>query len=186
MFKSKAKIIAVTFILFVVSILLVNNNYAKYSNLAVLDNDETTDWKVTITNDTKDLRDTQEISFKVEDNPNVVAGKMAPGCKAVATIEVDLIGTKVPVEIKILADKSKLSKSMKLSAKIDGESYTIGSTSVIELENNSEFTEENGKKVITLELEWINNDGNNKSDTLIGVRGGTIKVPVTINVAQHI
>lgn len=185
MFKSRAKI-AVTFIIFVVFILLVNNNYAKYSNLATLDNNETTDWKVTITKDTRDLKDTQEISFKVEDNPNVVSGKIAPGCKAVATIEVDLIGTKVPVEIVTLADESKLSKSMKLSAKIDGESYTIGSTKVIELENNSAFTEENGKKVITLELEWLNNGSNNKNDTAIGISGETIKVPITINVVQHI
>lgn len=186
MFKSKAKIIAVTFIIFVVSVLLVNNNYAKYSNLATLDNNEITDWKVTITNDTRYLKDTQEISFKVEDNPNVVAGKIAPGCKAVATIEVDLIGTKVPVEIMTLADESKLSETMKLSAKIDGESYTIGSAKVIELENNSVFTAENGKKVITLEIEWLNNDSNNKNDTTFGVRGEAIIVPITINVAQHI
>lgn len=186
MFKSKAKIIAVTFIIFVVSILLVNNNYAKYSNLSTLDNNETTDWKVTITNDTRNLKDTQEISFKVEDNPNVVAGKIAPGCKAVATIEVNLVGTKVPVEIMTLVDESKLLKSMKLSAKIDGESYTIGSTKIIELENNAAFTEENGKKIITLELEWMNNDNNNKNDTKIGIRGETIKVPITINVSQHI
>lgn len=186
MFKSRAKIIAVTFIIFVVSILLVNNNYAKYSNLSTLDNNETTDWKVTITNDTRNLKDTQEISFKVEDNPNVVAGKMAPGCKAVATIEVDLTGTKVPAQIMLLADESNLSKAMKLSAKIDGEYYTIGSTKVIALENNTTFTEENGKKIITLELEWVNNDSNNKNDTKIGIRGETIKVPITINVSQHI
>lgn len=186
MFKSKAKIIAVTFILFVVSILLINNNYAKYSNLVPLDNNETTNWKVTITNDTRNLEDTQEISFKVEDNPNVVAGKFAPGCKAIATIEVDLIGTKVPVQMMLLADESELSKSMKLSAKIEGESYTIGTTKVIELENNSAFTEENGKKVIILELEWINNESDNKNDTEIGIKGETIKVPVSINVRQHI
>ncbi len=185
MFKSKAKMIAVTFIIFVVSILFFNSNYAKYSNLATLDNNETTDWKVTITNDTRDLKDTQEISFKVEDNPNVVARKIAPGCKAIATIEVDLIGTRVPVEIKTLADESALPKFMKLSAKIDGKSYTLGTTKVIELENNSAFTEENGRKVIKLELEWINNDNNN-DDTIIGMSGKTIKIPITINVTQHI
>lgn len=181
MFKSKAKIIAVTFIIFVVSILLVNNN-----NLAALDNSETTNWEVTITNDTKELKDTQEINFKVEDNPNVVAGKFAPSCKAIATIEVDLTGIKTPIEIKLLADESRLSKSMKLSAKIDGESYTIGMAKVIELEDNSAFTEENGKKVITLELEWANNENNNKNDTIIGMNCETIKVPITLNVAQYI
>lgn len=186
MFKSKAKIIAVTFIIFVVSILLVNNNYAKLSNLEVLDNNEITDWKVTITNDTRDFKDTQKISFKAEDNPNVVAGKIAPGCKAVATIEIDLIGTKVPAQIILLADESKLSKSIRLSAKIDGESYTIGEAKVMELENNSAFTEENEKRVITLELEWVNDDSNNKNDTTIGLKGETIEVPITINVVQHI
>lgn len=186
MFKSKVKMIAVTFTIFVVSILLINNNYAKYSNLATVVNNETTDWKVTITKDTENLKDTQEISFKVEENSNVVAGKTAPGCKAVATIEVDLIGTRVPVEIMTLADESKLPKSMKLSAKIDGESYTMGTTKVIEIGDNFEFTEENGKKVIILELEWVNNDSNNKNDITIATKGETIKVPITINVVQHI
>lgn len=186
MFKSKAKMIAVTFILFVVSILFINNNYSKYSKLVPLDSNETTNWKVTITNDTRNLEDTQEISFKVEDNPDVVAGKFAPGCKAIATIEVDLSGTKVPAEIKLMADESKLPKSMKLSPKIDGESYTMGLTKVIELAKNSEFTKENGKKIITLELEWENNDINDKDDTVIGMMGEKIKIPITINVEQHI
>lgn len=58
MSKSKAKLIAMTFIIFVISIFFINSNFATQIN-----NEEVTDWKVSITSDTKDLKDTQEISF---------------------------------------------------------------------------------------------------------------------------
>ena len=153
MSKSKAKLIAMTFSIFVISIFFINNNFA-----TVAGNEEITDWKVTITSDTKDLEDTQEISFKVQDNANVVSNKIAPGVKAIATIEVNVVGTKFPVEITLNADDAYLNNSFKLTAKLDDEVYSLGTTKVFELQKGSAFTESNGKKIFKLELEWQNND----------------------------
>lgn len=184
MFKGKAQLIATAFIIFVVSLLFINNNYARYINVGK--NDEITDWTVTITSDTKDLKDTQKINFKVEDNPDVVTGKIAPGLKAVANVAINLVGTKVPVDISAIIDDTTLNNQFKLTTKLDGENYISETTKTIRLENNSAFTKENGNRILTLELEWINDDMENKNDTILGIMAGTIKVPVTINVKQHI
>ena len=153
MSKSKAKLIATAFIVFVISIFFINSNFATQIN-----NEEVTDWNVAITSDTKDLEDTQEISFKVQDNANVVSNKIAPGVKAIATIEVNVVGTKFPVEITLNADDAYLNNSFKLTAKLDDEVYSLGTTKVFELQKGSAFTESNGKKIFKLELEWQNND----------------------------
>lgn len=185
MYKSKAKLIAVTFIIFVIFISFMNNNFATNLYKENLNEDEITDWKVTITSDTKDLKDTQEMNFKVENNENVAKGRIAPGCKAIATIEISLVGTKVPVDIIVKVDDSNLHDAFKLTTKLDKEVYTSGTTKTLKLENNKAFTVENGKRILTLELEWENKQ-NNITDTALGIIGGTVKVPVTINVTQHI
>lgn len=184
MFKSKTKFIVTTFILFVIPLLFISNNYA--SHMITGKNNEITDWKVTITSDTKDLEDTQKIEFRVEDNRDVVKGKIAPGLKAIANVEIDLTETKVPVDICAEIDDATLNDTFSLTAKLDGENYKSGTVKTIPIENNSAFTPKNGNKILTLELEWVNNDNNNANDTILGVRGETITVPVTIKVTQHI
>lgn len=181
MCKSKAKLIAMIFMILIFSILFITNTFAGLRNSI-----EESEWKIAITSDTKDLNDTREIKFKVEENDNVAKGKIAPGVKAVAKAEIDLTGTKVPVEIMVLVDTLNKYSGMKLTAKLDGENYTIGTSKVIELENNSMFTKENGKKVLELELEWIGGENNNQYDTEIGMYEDTIEFPITINVSQHI
>lgn len=181
MFKSKVKLITIAFMIFVISLLYVNNNYAK---IGYSDNDEITNWHVVITSDTKDLKDTKEISFKVQESPNVAKGKIAPGLKALATIEIDIRKTKVPVDIKAIVDDTELQDCFKLTAKLDGKKYELGTTETVELENNKEFTEENGKKLLTLEIEWSDNDS--EMDTMIGSTIDKISLPVEISVIQHI
>lgn len=181
MLKSKAKMIAMTLIILGCSIFIMNQNLANQNN-----SKEIQDWKVKMTSDTKELKDTREIGFKVEDNANVVNGKIAPGIKAIATIEIDLIGTKVPVDISCNINDMNVLNFFKLTTKLDGEIYNSKTIKTIKLPRNSEFTEENGKRVLTLELEWQNYEMNSEVDTEIGKIGGTIKIPVTINVRQHI
>ena len=183
MFKSKVKMITIAFMIFVISLIYANNNYAKIDNL---ENNEVANWSVVIASDTKDLKDTQEINFKVQDNPNVVKGKIAPGLKALASIEIDLRKTKVPVDIKATVDDSKLQECFKLTAKLDGKDYLLGSTETIELGDNKEFTEEKGKRVLTLEIEWVNDVNYNEIDTIIGNTVDSINLPITISIEQHI
>ena len=124
--------------------------------------------------------------FEIEDNPNVAKGKIAPGSKGKSTIEVDITKTRFPVEIEALVDESNLPKCFNLIAKLDGEEYEFGTIKTIELGNNTEFTLENGKRIFTFELEWVNDEKNNELDTMIGRNLEEIRIPITIRVSQHI
>ena len=175
MYNSKARIIATTFIIFVISLLFINSNYA---NNLKLNNNELTDWKVAITSDTKELNDTRKISFKVQESKDVVDGKIAPGLKATATVEINLIGTRVPVDIKANVDDSTLPNGFKITMKLDGEEYINGTTKKFELAKGKEFTEKEGTKILLIELEWLEVGTQTQIEE--------IKLPVTINVMQHI
>ena len=185
MFKRKARFFVFTFIIFVISFLFINNNYARFFNMGNVNDNEITNWKVKITADTKELEDIQEISFRVEDNENVVNGKIAPGMKAVAQIEIDITGTKYPVDISATIDDSNLYDCFKLVSKLDGEIYKSETINTIKSEN-SFFTMENGKRILILELEWKDNYYDTEFSTNIGENIETIKVPIRINVTQHI
>lgn len=184
MFKDKTKLIVITFVLFVITLLFINYNYASY--IMIKKNSEITDLKVRITSDTKEIEDTQKINFKVENSSNVANGKIAPGLRAIANVNIDLTGTKVPVEIFATIDDASLNDAFRLTAKLDGENYEFGTAKIIEIDNNLAFTKENANKILSLELEWVNNDNKNESDTILGMMGGTITIPVRINVRQHI
>ena len=168
MLKSKKKILGITFIIFVISFLFIKNLYA--GNIS----DENTNWKVAITSDTKDLKDTQEISFKPENNPNVVDGRIAPGMKAKAEIEIDLSKINEKVEAIITVDKTTLPQQFSLTAYIDGEKYTLGEK--VQLEGKS-------KRKVILELKWNNYS---ESDEILGNTLEKISVPFTVTVNQII
>ena len=187
MFRSIAKKIALTFVIFATFILLINVSFGKDSIKRNISNNKNVNWKVAITSDTKDsfFENTQEITFKTPDNLDVVEGKFAPGMTAIAELELDLIGTNVPVEFSAKIDKNNLLyKNFKLTATLDGENYNFGRTKLIELENNSPFNASNGKKILQLQLEW--KSYSNEMDNIIGSLGENIKIPITMNLKQHI
>ena len=189
MYKVKAKNVILTLILFVTFMLFITEFCTKYSFANSSENEsEVTEWNIKITSDTKDLtsKDTKDIIFKVQDNPNVARGKMAPGSTAIATIELDLNNTKYAVEFDLQADTSKLYGNFKLSAKINDEPYKIGETKIFELEDNDAFNETNGKKTITLILTWENDNSTNVTDTLLGTSCDNISIPITWTAKQHI
>ena len=170
MLRSKIKIITVTFFLIcIASFICIKTNYAKY--------DEVSEWKVSITSDTKDLEEKHEIKFKVDENVNVVRGKIAPGLKASATIKVDLSKFKKDVDIRILAEQKELLDGFNLRFKLNGEIYNLNSIAEIK------YDEINPIQIITLELEWL---GNDRIDTYIGSTIDVLKIPITVNVLQHI
>lgn len=171
MLKRRVKLVTITFIIFVISFMINNNNYAKIM-------EENTNWKVVITSDTKELSDTREIKFVVEDNKNVVDGKIAPGLKAIAYIEIDFENTSGLADIQVVVDESNIYDCFKLTAKINEEDYDINSIKTIKID------EAKVKQEMVLELEWLGND--NKTDTFIGSNINEIKVPVTIVVSQHV
>ncbi len=173
-------------------IALISGTYARYSTQKVVNATVgVAQWAVKV-NDVNDTEvTTQPVTFVVQNNTNVVPGKIAPAVTAIATLKLDLTGTEVAVDFDAAIDQSSLSSyasgdKLSLVTKLDGNAYTSGTSQTIPLVNNAAFTSSNGVKTVTLELTWTNDDANNVDDTTMGVDGGTITIPVTFTVQQHI
>ena len=165
--KSKANVFVTAFIIILISFTSLNYVYAK--NSEIKDN-----WNVTITNDAKEINDTHKIKFEVQKNKNVVLGKIAPGMKATAEIEINLQKANGFVDIELEIDDSKLNDVFSLNTKF----------------NDENLSSKNKKKVkagkiekVLLELIW---NGNDLEDTEIGINTASIEIPVKIKVLQHI
>ena len=171
---------------------LVSGTYARYSTVGMADGKvDIAEWHVAMkSSDNKTITSTtQDITFEVQSNTNVVSGKIAPAVTAVATIELDLTGTEVAVDFTATVGSltpSNLPSSDKISLTSAVEGGTPGTAQVIPLVNDSAFTAANGKKLVTLTLTWTNDDTNNADDTSTGTTGGTFTIPVTLTVQQHI
>lgn len=184
MLKSKAKLFAMILLIFAILAFIIgagfNTSYSKSDDRAI------TNWKIAIKSDAKDLNDTRKMNFVIQDDPNIAKGRIAPGSKAIATIEVDLRETTSPVEIITDVDKTNISSQLNLTAKIGNEEYEVGTGIIIKPENEKLFTNDDGIKVIELELEWDYEGNDDKLDTELGIMAGTISIPVTISVSSNI
>ena len=165
--KSKANVFVTAFIIILIS--FTSSNYVYAKNSEIKDN-----WNVTITNDAKEINDTHKIKFEVRKNKNVVLGKIAPGMKATAEIEINLQKANGFVDIELEIDDSKLNDVFLLNAKF----------------NDENLSSKNKKKVkagkiekVLLELIW---NGNDVEDTEIGINAALIEIPIKIKVLQHI
>ena len=135
---------------------------------------------------------TKDITFKVQNNSNVVPGKIAPAVTAVAEIELDLTGTEVAVDFNAVVGNLASSPAnlpsmdkITLTSAVDG--GEPGTVQTIPLVNSSAFTSSNGKKTVTLTLTWENDNANNVNDTATGMTADAyLTVPVTMTVQQHI
>ena len=135
MLKSKVKIVTATLIIFVISLLWIQNNYA----MNQWKKKDVESWKVVMTSDTKDLKDTQEIKFQVENNPYVVSGKIAPGMKATATIEIDLTKIEGSVEFLAISNFKLWDSPFQLTAEMNGKKYELGTTILLEENRKPDF-----------------------------------------------
>lgn len=165
--KSKANVFVTAFIIILIS--FTSSNYVYAKNSEIKDN-----WNVTITNDAKEINDTHKIKFEVRKNKNVVLGKIAPGMKATAEIEINLQKANGFVDIELEIDDSKLNDVFSLNTKF----------------NDENLSSKNKKKVkagkiekVLLELIW---NGNDVEDTEIGINAALIEIPIKIKVLQHI
>ena len=137
---------------------LISSTYARYSTEGKADGKvDIAKWAVVMTADdgTTLNSTTQDITFTVQSNTEVVPGKISPAVTAKAEIELDLTGTEVSVDFTPtigsytpagLPSADKIT----LTSAVDG--GTIGSTNYIPLVGNSAFTSSNGKKTVTLTL----------------------------------
>lgn len=167
MYKSIFKKIVIAFIILFIFIEIVN--YVHATN-----NEITNNWEVAITSDAKEIKDTHEIKFKVEENPYVIPGKIAPGIKASSEIEIDLRKISGFVDVEVNIDKSKLNEVFKITAKLNGKTLPFEQKTRIAAGN---------KEKIVLNLNW---DSDNKIDTLIANNVETIEIPVEVKIMQNI
>ena len=176
---------------------VIAGTYARYSKEGKATGSvPTAQWAVTIKNGETTLNSTtQDIDFVVQSNENVVAGKIAPGVTATATIQVDLTGTEVAVDLSAVIDDSAIADSwgasydkLSLTATLDGQTYAVGTGSPVkvDLPSGAAFTSANGKKDLVLTIEWTNDDNNNADDTSTGEDAPTLTIPVTLTAQQHI
>ena len=165
--KSKANVFVTAFIIILIS--FTSSNYVYAKNSEIKDN-----WNVTITNDAKEINDTHKIKFEVRKNKNVVLGKIAPGMKATAEIEINLQKVNGFVDIELEIDDSKLNDVFLLNAKFNDENISSKSKKKV-----------NAGKIekVLLELIW---NGKDIEDTEIGINIASIEIPVKIKVLQHI
>ena len=174
---------------------LISSTYARYSTVGEANGKvDIAKWAVVMTadNGTKLNSTTQDITFTVQSNTEVVPGKIAPAVTAKAEIELDLTGTEVSVDFTPTIGAytpSTLPSADKITLTSAVEGGTVGSSNYIPLVDNSAFTASNGKKKVTLTLTWANDNENNADDTATGMLADgsrTITIPVTLTVQQHI
>ena len=175
---------------------LISSTYARYSTVGEANGKvDIAKWAVVMTADdgTTLNSTTQDITFTVQSNTEVVPGKIAPAVTAKAEIELDLTGTEVSVDftptIGAYTPSTTLPSADKITLTSAVEGGTVGSSNYIPLVGNSAFTASNGKKKVTLTLTWANDDENNADDTATGMLADgsrTITIPVTLTVQQHI
>ena len=175
---------------------LISSTYARYSTVGKANGKvDIAKWAVVMTADdgTTLNSTTQDITFTVQSNTEVVPGKIAPAVTAKAEIELDLTGTEVSVDftptIGAYTPSTTLPSADKITLSSEVEGETVGSSNYIPLVGNSAFTASNGKKKVTLTLTWANDDENNADDTATGMLADgsrTITIPVTLTVQQHI
>ena len=175
---------------------LISSTYARYSTVGEANGKvDIAKWAVVMTADdgTTLNSTTQDITFTVQSNTEVVPGKIAPAVTAKAEIELDLTDTEVSVDftptIGAYTPSTTLPSADKITLTSAVEGGTVGSSNYIPLVGNSAFTASNGKKKVTLTLTWANDDENNADDTATGMLADgsrTITIPVTLTVQQHI
>lgn len=193
MTKNKVKLIMVVLMLMVVCLYFVSGTYARYAS-EITGNAAVTvaKWDVDFSDGTNALENDFDLTFTVNENANVVSGKIAPSTTATATIEVDLTGTEVAVDyvasitedaLETLFDDSADSVTVTTTAKVNGVEDTSGTVNLV---GDKAFEADNGKVEITITLTWANDDANNVSDTTVGAAGGTLTLPVTVSLTQHI
>ena len=165
--KSKANVFVTAFIIILIS--FTSSNYVYAKNSEIKDN-----WNVTITNDAKEINDTHKMKFEVQKNKNVVLGKIAPGMKATAEIEINLQKANGFVDIELEIDDSKLNDVFSLNTKFNDENL---------FSKNKKKVKAGKIEKVLLELIW---NGNDVEDTEIGINAALIEIPIKIKVLQHI
>lgn len=126
------------------------------------------------------------LTFRAENNTDIVAGKIAPGVTATAYVDVDLTGTEVSVQF-----DCELSNAASFAAgtvSVGTPTLSTGASDMT-LDTANKIVKVgsgamNGSVRVPITLTWTGDADAN--DTALGKAGNTLEVPVTLSVKQYI
>lgn len=125
-------------------------------------------------------------SVNVEDNENVLNGKIAPGVKGYFDIEIDKTNTSTSIVYSITFDFTKISDSITIE-KI--EETTSGNLIRTGANTYSKVMKINDEPInnIRVYIKWENKEENNDIDSLVGLtKDNYINIPVSISAMQYL
>lgn len=125
-------------------------------------------------------------SVNVEDNENVLNGKIAPGVKGYFDIEIDKTNTSTSIVYSITFDFTKISDSITIE---NIEETTSGNLIRTGENTYSKVMKINDDPIsnIRVYIKWENKEENNDIDSLVGLtKDNYINIPVSISAMQYL
>ena len=125
-------------------------------------------------------------SVNVEDNENVLNGKIAPGVKGYFDIEIDKTNTSTSIVYSITFDFTKISDSItieKIEETTNGNLIRTGENTYSKVMKINDEPINN----IRVYIKWENKEENNDIDSLVGLtKDNYINIPVSISAMQYL
>ena len=125
-------------------------------------------------------------SVNVEDNENVLNGKIAPGVKGYFDIEIDKTNTSTSIVYSITFDFTKISDSItieKIEETTSGNLIRTGENTYSKVMKINDDPINN----IRVYIKWENKEENNDIDSLVGLtKDNYINIPVSISAMQYL
>lgn len=190
----KSILIIICIISILSTIIIFLSTYSKYSENAeaTLEN-QVGKWIIKL-NDT-DITQGVSRNFLIqnivlEENSNVIEGKIAPGTAGYFDIEINPTGTQVAVRYDITLNKENITNDeiqIVSISELSGNTVTRTGentyTGIIQLSN----VENGDVNTIRISFEWNNNEINNEMDTQTGnTANANIEIPITVNASQYL
>lgn len=125
-------------------------------------------------------------SVNVEDNENVLNGKIAPGVKGYFDVEIDKTNTSTSIVYSITFDFTKISDSItieKIEETTSGNLIRTGENTYSKVMKINDNPINN----IRVYIKWENKEENNDIDSLVGLtKDNYINIPVSISAMQYL
>ena len=187
-------------IMLIVTILVINRTYALFESMKEFNiNMDIAKWNIAVNNLT--VGGNQEDKFLIknlllDDNSNVVAGKVAPGSKGTFDVEIDFKDTDVSVKCELEIDQERMKEaglkfnsfqfsdtSITTTTTTNGKIFIVPLSKIQEVGNSETF-----KLNVKIAFEWINDETRNIEDTMIGISSVRTKldIPVKLKFSQYV
>ena len=186
MTKTTRKLIVFMIMAILVSLYFVSGTYARYtSSVTANAKVSTANWNVAFKQGNAAVTKDTVLTFEVQENTNVVNGKIAPGTTATATINLDLTGTEVAVDYTASIDAKALKDSLGDNVKVTVNNSESATGTVGINDDGTALVDESVEILISITWEDKNTESANATDT--GAANQTnLTLPVTLTVEQHI